>query len=174
MKKILLSVVLTAIVVGVGEYFYLNRQSEGIKIERYQNDMYGYSIDVPESWGAITPYGSFFQEELYDEMETIGPFIPSSAQCEGCYMGIEVFTDKDPNELWVDFYKSLRLIDGLYQEFTVSDSKFPTTIFTFTEEDGSYLSECWLVENLSGDKAYAFCFSGQSIFEDIINSLELK
>jgi len=112
-KFFLISMVMliTGLIVGTGEYFYLNRSTNSyeIEFERYENKTYGYSIEVPKSCGAIMPYGENFTDNLYDEMEEIGPFIPRSAICESCYLSLDVFTDKEASESWVDFYKRIYL-----------------------------------------------------------------
>lgn len=156
---------------------YKTKGPFSIEMETFTDQKYGYTLDLPKSWGAIQPYGSAFTDDPYDEMETIGPFLPHSMNINfnEHYLDIEVFTDeatlREPNESWIDFYKKLRLEDAKYEERRMDNNKFTEIIGL--NDAGEYKSTCRLMEG--NDSLYSFCYHRENnIHQDIINSIRLR
>lgn len=148
----------------------------GIEMETYENKKYGYTVQLPKSWGAIQPYGSSFTDNPYDEMETIGPLLGNSFNPNEHYLDIEVFSDKsakrESNQSWIDFYKKLRL-EGVKYETRPIENTYQSTEFVLSDNAGQYTRTCWLMEN--NNSLYTFCFHrDNNIHWSIIHSIKLQ
>lgn len=118
-KKVLtlsiLVIVVTAVLVGCQQ-----KETIGSSLQTFVNNKYGYSIELPKTWGAIQPYGEAFTSNLYDELETIGPDLPTAFNNDRdqYYLDVEVFssenTKREPNQTWIDFYTKFRLEGTTY------------------------------------------------------------
>ncbi len=147
-------------------------------LQRYQNKKYGYTIELPKTWGAIQPYGASFTE-LYEDLETIGPNLPTAFDDDRnkYYLDIEVFSDqtnqRQANETWLDWYKKLRIKNEKYESMNyVNDRKYKVTEITLFDEKGDYKRSCNLLEK--NNKLYTFCFNrNNNIHTEIIQSIEL-
>lgn len=156
--------------------YYKSEGPFSIEMESYENKKYGYSLELPKSWGAIQPYGSSFTDNLYDEMETIGPLLGNSSDPNEQYIDIEVFSDenarRETNQAWIDFYKKFRL-EGVKYEATPIENTYSRTEFVLSDDAGQYKRTCWLMEN--NNTLYTFCFHrDNNIHWDIIHSIKLK
>lgn len=147
------------------------------EMEKYENNKYGYTIDLPKSWGAIWPYAGNFTDNLSDDLETIGPLVPFSYGISP-NLDVEVFTNdnsaRKANQKWIDFYKELRLEKNeKYQETPIEINKYPATDIELLNNNGAYQRSCWLLEN--NNKLYTFCFHKENhIALDIVRSIQLK
>lgn len=103
----------------------------------FTNKADGYSMKVPKTWGAISTWGGSFTPNLYDEMEEMGPDLPTTMDArdnEKYYIALEVF-DKNasamkPNQSLLDFYKELNLKDQHYLEDKIDDHNTEITLLS--------------------------------------------
>jgi len=164
--------------------FYNSNKGSGfnIEMERYKNKMYGYTIEVPKSWGAIFPMANIFTDNLYEEMETIGPYLKSREAWRE-YLGIEVFGDGRINVKrtlkeygsWFDFYESSWLKNKKYTSSEEGVNKEGCKLKKYVElsENGEYLRTYKLIENKN--RLYVFSYDKDNgIHENIIDSIELN
>lgn len=172
---------ITFFVLALALYQYRMKQPASkstfdIEKEVYKNNLYGYSLEVPKGWGAISSYGGVYESELYDEMETIGPLLPHFGFKENeQYFYIGFFSDKnsakDPNESWFDFYQSLYL-DGKSYETNGVTNMYSTTQVHLKDENGQYIQTRLLMEH--DDKLYEFSFHRDNyLHRNIVQSIKL-
>ncbi len=166
----------------IGEsFFYDSNKGSGfnIEMERYKNKMYGYTIEIPRSWGAIQPYGGTFTDNLYEEMETIGPYLESDKVWRE-YFYIEVFNKEntyhtafEKHETLFDFYEEFRLENKKYTENKFWENQNEIKEFIEYEENGDYLNTHRLM--LNENTLYVFSYNeNNNIHQGIINSISLN
>lgn len=95
----------------------------------------GYSIELPKSWGSINVFGATFNPGLGDDMEELGPNLPTAIEPDDrikYYISIEIFTKNNSHlkqkQSWLDFYKELRLQDTHYLENKFDDNTTDITL----------------------------------------------
>ena len=157
----------------------------GVEYERYHNKMLGYTIEIPKSWGAMYPMGGTFTDDLYDEMETIGPYLGNGTNNIGHNIETEVFSHKNTNknafedyESLFDFYEAFRLENKNYitreesNKIITENAGYPIKEFDELNEDGEYLMTRRVM--LSNDSAYVFIYNkNNNIHVNIIRSIEI-
>lgn len=138
-----------------------------LEMETFVNSRYGYTVKVPKSWGAIEPFGDRFQDDLYFDLERIGPRLAPAEQDDRHFIDIEVFnwsnTARNRGESWVDFYSRLRL-DAAPYEVYYHQGEQPRTMVIISGRT------CWLME--ANATLYVFCFdAGNALHNDIVRSV---
>lgn len=98
-------------------------------LQTFINKKYGYSMELPKTWGAIQPYGESFTLNLYDDLEEIGPDLPTAFDENDknqYYLSVEVFSDqnakRENSQSWFDFYDKLRLQGNTYTKQKLDDN----------------------------------------------------
>jgi hypothetical protein len=138
----------------------------------YVNKTYGYSITVPQGWGAIQPFDGKFVL-LYDTAETIGP----EGGSKDNFINMEVFTAtnsaRNAGESWPDFYKRIRLNHGEKYTVDTMKSNYPVTDITLSDAGGKYEKTCRLIEGRNN--LYVFCFNlADKESRDVVGTFEFR
>jgi len=118
MKKLITAGIVTVLSMGLSgcSWFQPAEPKAESQLQTFVNNTYGYSIELPKTWGAIQTFGGSFTPELYDDLEEIGPNLPTAFDendRDQYFLSIEIFSDenskRNPNESWLDFYTRFRL-----------------------------------------------------------------
>lgn len=137
--------------------------------QTFINKKYSYSMELPKTWGAIQPYGESFTLNLYDDLEEVGPNLPTAFDEEDknqYYLSIEVFSDqntkRETGQSWFDFYDKMRLQGHTYTKQKLDDNTTEVTLF------GKSKQTCGLVKIGKTNESLSFenkCFDNKNDVE---------